>query len=101
MEAFVIVIIIAVLVEALVEVLKGLVTEGTSVPAWLWPVCGAALGVLLCVLADVDALTLLGVGLSVPYVGNALTGILVSRGASFMHDVWQRVNGEKADGKTG
>lgn len=93
MEGFLVVIAIAILVEALVQVLKGFAPDGATSPGWLWPVSSCVLGVMVCVLAKVDALALLGVALSVPYVGCVLTGVLVSRGSSFVHDLWQRVRG--------
>lgn len=92
MEAIAIVIIIAVIVEAVIQVVKAGVPETVTAPAWVWPVCSAALGIVLCVLAGVDALALLGVELSIPAVGSVLTGILVSRGASFVHDLWGKIN---------
>lgn len=92
MEAMFMVLLIAVLVEAIVQAIKAGVPEGAAVPAWLWPAVSAGLGVLLCVLAGVDAFAVLGVGLSIPAVGCVLTGVLVSRGASFVHDIWHRIN---------
>lgn len=94
MELFAAVFAIALIVEALVQVLKAGVPDTINVPAWLWPVCSAALGMLLCVLAKVDALDLLGISLSLPIVGSLLTGLLVSRGASFIHDLWMRIKGD-------
>jgi hypothetical protein len=39
-----------------------------------------------------DFLVALGIPLQVPYLGIILTGILVSRGANFMHDLLGSVN---------
>ena len=47
----------------------------------------AILGILLCVLANVDFFALVGVELSIPIVGIVLSGLLVSRGANFVHDL--------------
>lgn len=49
---------------------------------------GAAfLGIFLCLAAGVDFFALVGVPLAWPYVGMALSGLLVSRGANFVHDL--------------
>lgn len=74
------------------QVVKSWVPESVNTPAWLWPVVGAVLGVGVCIAASVDVFTLLGVTLAVPIVGPVVTGILISRGASFVHDVWNRIN---------
>jgi len=40
----------------------------------------------------VDLLHLAGVDLRLPPIGMVLTGLLISRGASFVHDIWANVN---------
>ena len=96
MEGFMLVVVIAVLIEAIVQVIKGVVPEGATVPGYLWPTCSIILGVMVCVFAKVDALAILGLEMEIPYVGCGLTGVLVSRGASFVHDVWGKVKGNGA-----
>lgn len=93
METIAIVFILAILVEAVVQVIKGWVPEDVNAPAWLWPVVSAVLGVGVCIAASVDMLTLLGVSLPVPFLGPVLTGVLISRGASFVHDLWENIKG--------
>ena len=92
MEAAGAVFLLAVVVEGLIQVIKNWVPSGTSVPGWVWPVVGAVIGVALCLLANVDLLHLAGVDLKLPPVGMVLTGLLISRGASFVHDLWANVN---------
>ena len=92
MTVWALVLLFSVLVEAIVQVVKGWVPGTAEVPGWVWPVTAAALGVAMCVTAGVDALSLLGVDMSVPFIGQALTGALVSRGASFLHDLWEKIN---------
>jgi len=92
MEAIGAVFLLAVAVEALIQVIKGWLPSGVTVAGWVWPVVGAILGVALCLLADVDLLRLGGVDLRSPPVGMVLTGLLISRGASFIHDFWSSVN---------
>lgn len=91
-DAIMIVVIIAVILEALVQVVKGWVPEGAKIAEWTWPVVSAVLGVVLCVLASVDVLYVAGITIKVPYVGEVLTGVLISRGAGFLHDVWSKVS---------
>jgi hypothetical protein len=94
MEVWALVLLFGILVEAIIQVAKGWVPETASVPGWLWPVVSAALGVAMCATAGVDALSALGVEISMPFIGRAVTGLLVSRGSNFLHDLWDRINGE-------
>jgi len=76
--------IIAASVEALWETLK-MFWDGDKVD--VNRIGSAILGILLCVLANVDFFALVGVELSIPIVGIVLSGLLVSRGANFVHDL--------------
>lgn len=98
MDAMLVVIVLAVLVEGIVQVVKTWTPEGANLPTWLWPVVSAGVGVVVCVAASVDVFTLLDISLSVPVLGAILTGVLISRGASFVHDLWNRVRGESLRG---
>ena len=81
---------ITVFIEALIEVFKGALVR------WEW--VAIALGVVICTLAGLDAFAMLGLPLAiegVPWlggiIGSVLTGVLASRGANFLYDVWRRV----------
>lgn len=87
-EAIGIVLMLAMVVEALVEVIKSWVPGAVVPPEWLWPVTSAALAIALCILAEVDVVEIAGITLHVPAVGEVMTGVLISRGASFVHDLW-------------
>jgi hypothetical protein len=76
--------IIAASVEALWETLK-MFWDGSKVD--INRIGSAILGILLCILANVDFFALVGVELSIPIVGVVLSGLLVSRGANFVHDL--------------
>ena len=76
--------IIAASVEALWETLK-MFWDGSKVD--INRIGSAILGILLCILANVDFFELVGVELSIPIVGVVLSGLLVSRGANFVHDL--------------
>lgn len=47
----------------------------------------AVLGVFLCVAAGVDFFIIVDIPLAVPFAGAVLSGLLVSRGANFLHDL--------------
>lgn len=91
MEAITIVLISAVIVEAILQVIKTWMPEGKKVPTWFWAACGAVIGIGFCVLGGIDVVSAAGVTLAVPVAGQILTGIIISRGASFVHDLWVRV----------
>jgi len=91
METWSLVVLFAILVEATVQALKAGVSETTDIPMWLWPTAAAVIGVAMCVSAGVDALSALGVEIRVAFIGQTITGVLVSRGASFVHDLWYKV----------
>lgn len=93
MEAIFAILALAIVVEALIEVGKGVFPFNT--PHWLWPLVGVALGVSLCWLTNSDLLTIVGVEKEASHMGASVTGVLISRGASFIHDLWDRIRGEK------
>jgi len=45
--------------------------------------------------AGMDMFAMIGLPLHIPYIGIALTGLLISRGANFMHDLLKRIQGAK------
>ena len=50
-----------------------------------------AISILIAIAADVDIFVLIGIPLSIPYLGIVLTGLLASRGANFIHDFYEKV----------
>jgi hypothetical protein len=40
----------------------------------------------------IDFMTAVGVPINIPYAGMIFTGLLISRGSNFMHDLLQNVN---------
>lgn len=80
--------VIALAVEAIWETSKMLWQEGKL----NFDRLGAtALGVILCILARVDFFDIVTVPLCYPTAGMVLTGIMVSRGANFIHDLLSAV----------
>lgn len=52
------------------------------------------LGILICILAKVDIFSIVGLNLFIPFIGSVLTGIIVSRGANFVNDLFKKLKGE-------
>jgi hypothetical protein len=51
-----------------------------------------AFGELVASGANIDFMNAVGLPMHIPYVGMVLTGLLISRGANFMHDLLSNVN---------
>ena len=49
------------------------------------------LAILICTLANIDIFAVIGINLIVPIVGSILTGIIVSRGANFVNDLFTKL----------
>lgn len=49
-------------------------------------------GELIAIGANIDFLSAVGLPIYIPYVGMILTGIFISRGSSFMHDLVETLN---------
>ena len=80
---FVKLLVIAATLEAVWETCKMFWQEGKlSVDR----VGSAVLGVFLCIAAGVDFFEMVQIPLSVKYAGMVLSGLLISRGANFIHD---------------
>ena len=84
-------IIVAILVEAIWENLKMIWQQGKLN---INMIGALILSVLICVLARVNIFELLGVELACNVVGSILTGVIVSRGANFVNDLFGRLRGE-------
>ncbi len=79
---------IALLVEAIWETLKMVWKDGKANANTI----GALIvGVGVSILAKIDIFAMQGISLSIPLVGWILTGILMSRGANFIHDLFNKI----------
>lgn len=45
------------------------------------------LGIIVAFAAKIDIFEILGIPIDIKYLGNILTGILISRGSNFIHDL--------------
>lgn len=52
-------------------------------------------GLLLAFGSSLDIMAVVGVPIIVPYLGTVLTGILISRGANFVHDIMSSISNLK------
>lgn len=87
MEAISTVIVLAILVEAVVETVKMAIEGGIK-----WTnIAAMALGIAVCILADKGILTLIGVEFPM-WADAVLSGVLVSRGSNFISDLFGKIN---------
>ena len=84
-------IIIAILVEAVWENLKMLYDKDKIN---INMIGSLTLGMLVCILARINVFDIVGIGLTIPFFGYVLTGIIVSRGANFVNDLFKKLKGE-------
>lgn len=86
-------IIIALVGEAVWETCKLIWQEGkVSVDR----IGAIAVSLLLAFGAQLDLFELVDIPLVIPYVGIFLTGLLISRGANFLHDLYGKIQKPKA-----
>ena len=84
-------IIIAILVEAIWENLKMIWNKNKLNFNMLGSLL---LSMIICVLAQINIFKIVGIELIVPIIGCLLTGIIVSRGANFVNDLFKKLKGE-------
>ena len=92
MELIATIMILAVIVEALIEYGKLIFNKSIN-----WKqVSALVLGIALAVLAQADLFAAVGVKFVVPYVGTVLTGIIFSRGSNYAADFIKLIQGVRA-----
>ena len=84
-------IIIAILVEAIWENLKMIWDKNKLNINMLGSLL---LSMIICTLAQINIFEIVGINLIVPIIGSLLTGIIVSRGANFVNDLFKKLKGE-------
>ena len=89
------IILVAILVEAIWENCKMIWSKGKFSVNMI----GALIvSILVCTLTGVDIFPLIGLNISIPFIGSILTGIISSRGANFIHELIKRLKGATTDG---
>lgn len=86
------IIILALIVEGLVTNLKFLWSKEEFSLSRL---VALITSILIAVLTNADLFTLVNLPVNIPYVGAALTGIVVSSGANFVYDLWDKLTNLK------
>lgn len=81
-------VIIAILVEAIWENLKMVWKEGKFN---INMIGSLILSVLICSFTGSDIFAIVGINLNLPVLGCILTGIIVSRGANFVNDIFSKL----------
>ena len=97
MQGILLITTMAIVVEALVEYAK---TVGTALTTGGWKtalthLAAVALGVALCMLTGADLFAAAQITFTLPTVGRALTGVLISRGANYVSDFIKRLAPQK------
>jgi len=85
-------ILISILVEAIWENLKILWAE----KKFNFNMLGSLiLAIAICTMSGMDIFKIVGIELALPLVGSVLTGVVVSRGANFVNDLFSKLQGGK------
>lgn len=88
-------IIVAILVEAIWENCKMIWQKGKLSISMI----GSLLvSILVCVLTAMDIFPIVGLTITVPYVGSILTGIVVARGSNFVNELFTKLKGGNSNG---
>lgn len=67
-------------------------------PDWGDRIGAMCIGLLLAVGTGLDIMSVLQIPVHIAYLGVILTGLLISRGSNFMHDMLSKVQGLKGIG---
>ena len=84
-------IIIAILIEAIWENIKMIWQNGKFSIDKLGSLI---LSIVICILTKADIFPIVGISIAIPIIGSVLTGIIVSRGANFLHDLFNKIQGK-------
>lgn len=101
MKGTILILITAIVVEALIEYVK---TIGKALVSGGWKIAvtqlaAIALGVFLCLMTGSDLFTVLGIEFAWAWLGVILTGIIISRGANYVSDFIKCLQGVKQKGE--
>ena len=88
MENFATVIYAAVLIEAIINIVKNIQEKTTAWKYWTSLVLGIMIGVLVAYNWSIDLFSAIGMPEGrIPYVGAILTGLILSRGSNVISDL--------------
>lgn len=84
-------ILVAILVEAIWENIK-MIYDKQKLNINM--IGSLVLGIVVCLLSQIDIFPIVGLNMAVPFIGSIFTGIIVSRGANFVNDLFKKLKGE-------
>lgn len=84
-------IIIAILVEAIWENLK-MTYKKNKININM--IGSLILSIIICCLAQIDIFLIIGIPLKYPIMGYIITGIICARGSNFINDLFKKLKGE-------
>ena len=89
MQGILLILALAVTVEAVVEYVKSIVKMFTEKDyrTAITQLSTAAIAIALCFAAGADLYAALGLRFAAPWIGTALTGLFASRGANYVSDL--------------
>lgn len=88
---FALLVIIAILVEATWENLK-MVYKKNKLNINM--IGSLILSIIICIVARIDVFMIVGIPITYPIIGYVITGIICSRGANFINDLFKKIKGE-------
>lgn len=88
-NAFATLTILALLVEVCVDIIKAAIP---LIHGWKSQLTSVVVGVLLATATTTGLLGALQVNLSSPWIDYFLTGLIISRGSNFIHDLLSKLN---------
>ena len=93
MQTFLLVLSLAVIVEALVQYAKTVIKmlESKQYKTFATQLAAILIAVFICFAAGADIFALMGISFSVHWLGTLLTGIVISRGANYTSDFIKRI----------
>ena len=93
MQTIVLILILAITVEALIQYVKTIfkMLEDKQYKTFATQLAAILLAVFICFAAGVDLYALVGVCFAIPWLGVLLTGIVISRGSNYTSDFIKRL----------
>lgn len=89
------IIIIAILIEAIWENLKMIWQNGKIN---IDKIGALVISIIVCLLVNANVFSLVGLTICIQYIANIFTGIIVSRGANVVHDLFSKLSNIKNNG---
>lgn len=86
------IIIVAILIEAIWENLKMIWQNGKIS---IDKIGSLIISVVMCLLVNANVFSIVGLTISIPYIANVFTGIIISRGANVVHDLFEKIANKK------